>query len=180
MGEHSFFDKIRNSMKRNELHQRRQINYGDVISVGSGATKRFGICAGETVILYGKDAKGQEVVHEESFRDFVQEVDQFAIYRFPIKYGQPSENRYSVACESIVRSQHKAPLVDVLRKIGYARKVSVYKLYSAAETVERARSQLGESSFLTSEHFALWCKTGIAESHELETGRRLCERIIIY
>ena len=43
-----------------------------------------------------------------------------------------------------------------------------YHLYSPEETVARARSRLGETSynFFTNncEHFAIWCKTGVSES----------------
>jgi hypothetical protein len=46
-----------------------------------------------------------------------------------------------------------------------------YHLYSPKETVERARSRVGENSYnlVTNncEHFAIWCKTGISESHQV-------------
>ncbi len=34
--------------------------------------------------------------------------------------------------------------------------------------------------YLTSEHLAVWYKTGIAESHELESIRDFWERMIVY
>ena len=50
-------------------------------------------------------------------------------------------------------------------------KSSKYHLYSPAETVKRARQKLGEEEYnlLTNncEHFALWCKTGLHESHQV-------------
>ena len=49
-----------------------------------------------------------------------------------------------------------------------------------AETVHRARSKLGQGGYLTSEHFAMWCKTGIAESHELASVRDFWDRMIVY
>ena len=46
-----------------------------------------------------------------------------------------------------------------------------YKLYSPAETLRRAKSRLGESSynlvFNNCEHFVVWCKTGVSESHQV-------------
>ena len=46
-----------------------------------------------------------------------------------------------------------------------------YHLYSPEETVARARSKIGEKSYNlfthNCEHFALWCKTGIDESHQI-------------
>ena len=46
-----------------------------------------------------------------------------------------------------------------------------YKLYSPEETVQRACSRLGEKKYRlptnNCEHFAIWCKTGIRESHQV-------------
>lgn len=46
-----------------------------------------------------------------------------------------------------------------------------YHLYSAEETVERARSRLGEKKydlfFNNCEHFAVWCKTNISNSRQI-------------
>ena len=51
------------------------------------------------------------------------------------------------------------------------RKARGYHLYSPEETVNRALSRLGESRYdiLTNncEHFAIWCKTGVRESYQL-------------
>ena len=45
-------------------------------------------------------------------------------------------------------------------------------IYSPEETVERAKSQLGEGDynlvFNNCEHFALWCKTGVKESSQVQ------------
>lgn len=46
-----------------------------------------------------------------------------------------------------------------------------YHLYSAEETVERARSRLGEEKydlfFNNCEHFAIWCKTNISNCRQI-------------
>ncbi|WP_026659727.1 lecithin retinol acyltransferase family protein [Butyrivibrio sp. AC2005] len=47
-----------------------------------------------------------------------------------------------------------------------------YHMYSATETIERAKSRIGETkynlAFNNCEHFALWCKTGLTESIQVE------------
>lgn len=47
-----------------------------------------------------------------------------------------------------------------------------YRLYTAEETIRRARKRLGEAKYnlLTNncEHYALWCKTGISESYQVK------------
>ena len=56
-------------------------------------------------------------------------------------------------------------LIDVFQE-------SQYHLFSPEETVERAYSRLGERDYnlLTNncEHFAIWCKTNISESWQIE------------
>lgn len=46
-----------------------------------------------------------------------------------------------------------------------------YHLYSGKEIVERARSQIGENAYNLAlnncEHFAIWCKTGLRESSQV-------------
>ncbi|MBQ7561810.1 MAG: lecithin retinol acyltransferase family protein, partial [Synergistaceae bacterium] len=46
-----------------------------------------------------------------------------------------------------------------------------YHLYSGEETITRARSKLGEGgynlAFNNCEHFAVWCKTGIKDSSQV-------------
>ena len=52
-------------------------------------------------------------------------------------------------------------------------KLIEYKLYTPLETLNRARSRIGESNYNlfsnNCEHFALWCKTGISESHQISS-----------
>ena len=47
-----------------------------------------------------------------------------------------------------------------------------YMLYSPEETVSRARSRLGESNYNlllnNCEHFAIWCKTGLSKSYQID------------
>jgi len=61
---------------------------------------------------------------------------------------------------------------DVLRKM---------KVFSPEETVKRAESRIGEKEYnLISnncEHFAIWCKTGISESHQVETFLKFVPKI---
>ena len=50
--------------------------------------------------------------------------------------------------------------------------------------VERARSRIGAEGYSlpvnNCEHFAIWCKTGIAESHEFESLRKILNQVIVY
>jgi hypothetical protein len=56
-----------------------------------------------------------------------------------------------------------------------------YRLYSPAETVERAKSRVGESRYnlVTNncEHFSVWCKTGIHQSYQVNRILQLLEHL---
>ena len=61
-----------------------------------------------------------------------------------------------------------------------SRKAALYKHYSPQEIIQRARSKLGKGAYLSSEYFAMWCKTGISESHQLNNMIEIMDRIIVY
>ena len=154
----------------------RNVRQGDVVCVESeGLLKRYGIWTGEKFILYGKDKWGKHSVHEESFGDFIRGAEHFAICQFPKHYGRPTEWMQTIQTGSIVMPQ--AQIWELLEMLW---KTERYKLYSAEETVRRAESRLGTDGFPTSEHFAIWCKTGIAESHELGSMRKILNQVIVY
>ena len=60
------------------------------------------------------------------------------------------------------------------RIIAFPKESSIagYHLYSAKETVERAKSRLGKKGYdifeNNCEHFAYWCKTGVKSSKQVE------------
>lgn len=47
-----------------------------------------------------------------------------------------------------------------------------FRLYSPRETIERAYSRLGETKYNLAlnncEHFAIWCKTGLSKSYQVQ------------
>ena len=53
------------------------------------------------------------------------------------------------------------------------KRASGYHLYSGEETVRRARGELGKEEYnlVTNncEHFAIWCKTGLKESSQINS-----------
>ena len=79
---------------------------------------------------------------------------------FPDKSGQPTRRGFS----SKTLEHEESPFFDLIREADY-------HLYSPEETVARAKSRLGEEKYSlpvnNCEHFAIWCKTGIHESHQV-------------
>ena len=178
MGCNPMINFLLNGIRGNRVRhgKPREMEKGDVVSVKSEMLlKRYGIWTGEKFILYGKDRWGKHCVHEESFGDFMQGAEHFTICQFPKRYGRPTEWEQPIRTGSIVMPQTQIwELLEMLWK------TKRYKLYSAEETVRRAKGKLGTDGYLTSEHFAVWCKTGIVESHELESLQKILNQVIVY
>ena len=165
-----------NLIGKKKSRKPRSVQKGDVVCVENGLLKRYGIWTGENFIQYAKKGNGKRIVHETSFHDFLRGAESLAICEFPKKYGHPTEREQPIiAPSSVVMPQEK-----IWRLMSQDIKAKKYKLYSPEDTVERAKSRLGDTDFLTSEHFAMWCKTGISESHQLEKMREWWDLVIMY
>ncbi|MBQ1867166.1 MULTISPECIES: lecithin retinol acyltransferase family protein [Selenomonas] len=125
------------------------INPGDILYVKRTGYRHFGIYAGnQQVIHYYKEKNplvSDGIISETTLADFQGVSDTIYVLNSTTKAG--------------------APLFDwiVRRLLG-----DDIELFSPEETVARARSKLGERGYNlllnNCEHFALWCKTGIAQS----------------
>ena len=163
-------------MGREKKPRPRSVQLGDVVCVNDEPLKRYGIWTGEKFIQYAKNERGKRVVHEIPFRNFLWGADSLAICEFPERYGHPKEWEQSLqGLSPFVMPQGK-----LWRLIAQGAKAKKYRIYSPEETVARAKSRLGETGFFTSEHFAMWCKTGIAESHQLEKLREWWDMVVVY
>lgn len=64
------------------------------------------------------------------------------------------------------------------------KKCKEYRLYSPAETVERALSRVGEDEYSlilnNCEHFAVWCKTGVSESYQVQRAVGILSAVDAY
>ena len=144
---------------------KKDLHRGDVIAFDNGHWKSFAIYEGENmVIMYGKDVHGNKSVHERLLSDFSEGDGKLLVCDFPKYYGLTSEYEVNMQPSSVVMPINFGEMRE------YERKRKAYHLYTPEETVTRARSRLGEHNVEggTSEHFALWCKTGIAEPFQLK------------
>lgn len=161
---------------RGKSKRPRNVHAGDVVCVEDGLWKRYGIYTGDGFIQYAADETGNRVVHQVSFQGFFQGAEHCAVCEFPERYGHPTEWDSPIpSYSSVVMPQEK-----LWRMIAQGRKARKYKRYSPKETVERAKSRIGDTDFATSEHFAMWCKTGIAESHRLEKMQEWWDMVVVY
>ena len=146
-----------------DISMRRSARFGDVIGVDRGLYQHFGVyVSNDCVIEYAApsgDFGGTAQVQAVSLQKFLQGQTNYFICIFP---AQPPEISAKGADESFVQ------LALLLRR---TIKGERYHLYTPEETVQRARSRLGETAYNLAlnncEHFAVWCKTGVSESAQV-------------
>jgi len=154
---------------------------GDVISAVrmNGAYKHFAVYIGDGRVIHfaadNNDFGFNVCVREAPFEDFIKDSGNFEIVQFKDKY-EFSES----AIDKISKNKRVGynPLADIIGLVIEAGRAITYHLYSPEETVERAKSMLGRSDynliFGNCEHFAVWCKTGIWESKQVDMIIKSC------
>ena len=145
-----------------------QAQYGDIIGVvrRGGIYEHYGIYVSDTCIVHynipASKTIGHAVVHATNLRNFLRDDSEYFILDFPKPYEPP------VRLGAPVTPHTNSYSEDLARTL---QQTYGYHLYSPEETVARARSRLGETSynFFTNncEHFAIWCKTGVSESMQI-------------
>lgn len=137
---------------------------GDVIRVARTGYHHFGVfVSNDHVIHYtsaDSDTSGKHAsIQSTDLSRFLRGVSSCSVVKFP-----QSVSALSLAMQSVTSMSHVS-LSDLNRWINY-------HLYTEEETVQRAESRLGEASYNLAmnncEHFAIWCKTGVHESHQVQ------------
>lgn len=148
-----------------EIRKYRKAQYGDVIGVDRGLYRHYGVYVGnDRVIEYATptgDFEGMARVQEVSLEKFLRDAADFFICQFPKEDD----------LEEIVSEGEGDSLWDIIRLLLRTFRGERYHLYTPEETVQRARSRLGETEYNLAlnncEHFAIWCKTGVSESTQV-------------
>lgn len=156
---------------------------GDVIGIRRPAGyEHYAVYAGnERVIHYAAadgDFGGRITVHEADMSEFLDGQASFFILDFPNDLGEPQKIALAERYEKISR---KYPVVNLM--IDMINR-GEYHLYSPEETLARARSRLGEDKYSLAlnncEHFAIWCKTGLSRSFQVDSFMKiLCDILSI-
>ena len=156
-------------------HRRRELVRGDVLCVRNGLFNRYGIWTGEAVITYDKSFQGTQKVHKRSLKDFLHGSKSYSVCIFPKTYGHMIKCQQASPISGVVMPQQK-----IWWLFERAEKVRRYKRYPHEETADRAEQSLGKTGYASSEHFAVWCKTGISESQDLEALQDFWDKVIVY
>jgi cell wall-associated NlpC family hydrolase len=144
---------------------------GDILAVSRGLYYHYGVYAGRNrVIHYTSNTGdfGEDIyVHETTVNRFLR-GGRCLICRFSDKYRKPGLGAKFL---DMIRNPNLFTVMESLSAFLTGFSGSSFHLYSGKETVEHARSRLGENKynlvFNNCEHFAVWCKTGISESSQV-------------
>ena len=148
-----------------------KLKKGDVIGVHRGVYDHYGIYTGRGKVIHfsneGSDFGGDIRVRRATLSQFKNGADNVFVVDFEA-YRDYVENPGLL--DSL--EEGKGILEIKLRKKKKKWFGNELTLYSPKETVERAESQLGREGynivFNNCEHFALWCKTGVEESTQVQ------------
>lgn len=157
---------------------------GDVICVHrmAGGYDHYGVYKDDQCVYeYNLNKSARRIdIHKVSLDEFVGKDKSYSILVFPECEGDPTKIKISgskrnfIGGYSFVANEHSnESLIDVLLYISRLKNQNAeYHLYSPEETIKRAESKLGEREynlfFNNCEYYAIWCKTGLWESHQIE------------
>ncbi len=147
---------------------------GDILAVQrfGGVYSHYAVYIGYgKVIHYAQEEKdGVCNVHKADFSEFLKNETQYEIIHFSELGFNPVHECVNLSDDENSVSYEAVNLIPGIKAA--MRNLKGYHLYSTEETVERAKSRLGETkynlAFNNCEHFALWCKTGLKESSQVE------------
>jgi len=162
-------------------------SFGDVIGVSRGSYDHYGIYVNDRRVISYKGASGDfsglgsgNKVCVDTLGDFLAGASSFFVCVFPDLYGRPEKVSIDAPVFSFSNIIQPDIAFEIFELIGRLFKTHKYKLYSPEETVRRAESGLGEKKYNivsnNCEHFVLWCKTGISESHQVEDLKKILNR----
>lgn len=144
-----------------------ELRKGDVIGVHriGGVYDHYGIYTGRGKVIHfsneGSDFGGDIRVRRATLSQFKDGADNVFVIDFEA-YRDYIEN------PGLLELLEEGIVGSALRKL-FGKELT---LYSPEETVKRAESQLGEGKynlvFNNCEHFAVWCKTGVHESSQVQ------------
>lgn len=150
-----------------------RINFADVIYVERAGYRHFGVFSGNNNVIHYVRANEDPldgVIKETSMQNFMGNDKNLHVC-YCNDYGKRvSEFHYDNF--NIPQKTNDFHRLKMAYEIYSFTKNDTVKLYSPMETVARARSKLGERGYNllldNCEHFAVWCKTGLCQSEQVE------------
>ncbi|MGM0369520.1 MAG: lecithin retinol acyltransferase family protein [Bacillota bacterium] len=144
---------------------------GDVVGVTRTGYEHYGVYIGNKRVIHytseSSDIGGNNKITKTSFSRFMRGADEYFVLVFPDEHREPSRAEFSYSGGIALGFYNQVK--ELFELISES---DDYILYSNRDTVERAKSRLGEKDYNlvvnNCEHFAIWCKTGISESYQIK------------
>ena len=169
-----------------------ELALGDIIGVDHGFYQHFAVYIGDSQVIHyypiDGDLNKPVVIQISRFETFLGNQEEYFICDFSKFYKEPQKH-YEVRAQGKTLNKLIDPKLNLSEEFEKANGIYLafqterYKLYSPKETVSRAYSRLGETSYdlikNNCEHFAIWCKTGIAESYQVNSVLKALKAIWI-
>lgn len=116
---------------------------------------------------------GEASIHEAPISDFYDGQSSLFVLDFDGIGKHPTKRHKGYRSSPLFRGLGAGPLRSVFDELpGNLSDNDIEHIYSPEETVARARSLIGETQydliFNNCEHFAVWCKTGVHKSYQVE------------
>ena len=160
-----------NGRKVQKIDKKGILEPGDVIGIARKKAlniyEHYAVYFGEGKVIHysgvGNDFSGRITVRLDTLQNFMKsDKDYFVLYFDP---------SCTIPHKIQVRTSFNLSDIDYGVCVNLNAKEE-YKIYSPEETVLRALSRIGEDKYSlilnNCEHFAIWCKTGVAESYQVD------------
>lgn len=155
---------MRETLKR--LTRAAFLEPGDIIGVSRGVYEHFAVYLGQNQVIHYNGIRGKfssTTIHKADFEEFLKSGRNYFVLYFEDAYHAPKKIfRYS---------NFFSGGNTVLNQIVYTKAEKIH-LYTPEETIRRAKQRIGENGYNlfcnNCEHFALWCKTGVSMSFQVQ------------
>ena len=150
--------------------------YGDVIGVHriGGLYDHYGVYESDSCVYEyaARDGDfGKADIHTTTLENFVRDSNNLFILTFPERHGRPG--KIPIISQAKIENVSLFGGISLKPELRNLFSCKDYHLYTPDQTIRRAKSQLGERKynlvFNNCEHYAIWCKTGLHKSHQVES-----------
>lgn len=155
-----------------------ELQRGDVIGVDRGLYEHYGIYCGNNEVIHYTSAPRRRLSRSRAFRIYRTDISRFLNKQKQLFVLDCTDPRNPIKSEPIAIGPQRIRSLEWLKQHDIEKD---FHLYSPEETVERAESQLGKGEYNLAvnncEHFAVWCKTGLHKSYQVEEVLKHFKRV---
>ncbi|KAF0196760.1 MAG: hypothetical protein FD169_739 [Bacillota bacterium] len=146
-----------------------ELQRGDVIGIDRGLYEHYGIYCGNNEVIHYTSAPLRRLARNRAFRIYRTDMSRFLNKQKQLFVLDCTDPRNPFKSEPITIGPQQIRSLEWFKRYDID---SDFHLYSPEETVERAESQLGKGEYNLAvnncEHFAVWCKTGLHKSYQVD------------